>query len=299
MAAAEITDSLEADAFKKLYPDQFYARFIADGIRPDGRPLGRARTASIGLGAVSTADSSALVKFGNSTALAGIKLEIMVPKDDTPNQGQLSIAVEMAPMCSPDMRPGRPSDAAQVLVEQLNNALLASAKAVNLDDLCIDPGKAAWVAYLDIYVLDSDGSLADVTLLAAVAALATLRLPHVAVTDGGNVVPSSEAAEAAAPDEMAVEPTKLQLRSVPLALTCGLYKDQLIVGLTAEEEALVATSVTTIVDDQGRLIGQLKAGGRAEMDIARLQDCIEAAKLRYAELAGILQQAITQYDGSG
>ena len=52
----------QAGAFKRLYPDKYFARFVADGIRPDGRPLGRARATTIGLNAVSTADASALVK---------------------------------------------------------------------------------------------------------------------------------------------------------------------------------------------------------------------------------------------
>ncbi len=52
----------QAATFKRLYPDQYFARFVADGVRPDGRPLGRARATTIGLNAVTTADASALVK---------------------------------------------------------------------------------------------------------------------------------------------------------------------------------------------------------------------------------------------
>jgi exosome complex component RRP43 len=68
--------TLDPEAFKKLYPDAFYRKFIESGIRPDGRAFGRARPTTIGLGAVETADSSALVKIGSTTVLAGIKLEV-------------------------------------------------------------------------------------------------------------------------------------------------------------------------------------------------------------------------------
>jgi len=68
--------NLDPDAFKKLYPEEFYRNFIESGIRPDGRAFGRARPTTIGLGAVETADSSALVKVGSTTVLAGIKLEV-------------------------------------------------------------------------------------------------------------------------------------------------------------------------------------------------------------------------------
>ena len=73
---APTQDTLEPDAFRKLYPDQYYTRFLAEGLRPNGRPLGRARPTTIALGAISTADSSALVKIGNTTVMAGVKLEV-------------------------------------------------------------------------------------------------------------------------------------------------------------------------------------------------------------------------------
>ena len=54
--------NLQSEAFKRLYPDEFYAKFIAEGVRPDGRPLGRPRPVSVGLGSIGTADASAHVK---------------------------------------------------------------------------------------------------------------------------------------------------------------------------------------------------------------------------------------------
>ena len=71
-----VGQDLGPDAFKKLYPEQYYERFLANGIRPDGRTFGRARPTTIGLEAVSTTDASALVKNGSTTVLAGIKLEV-------------------------------------------------------------------------------------------------------------------------------------------------------------------------------------------------------------------------------
>lgn len=43
---------------------------------------------------------------------------------------------------------------------------------------------------------------------------------------------------------------------IPLALTCGFYKDKLIVDPTAEEESLMQTLVTTTVTASGRLVGE-------------------------------------------
>lgn len=62
MADAAASTDLQSEAFRRLYPEEFYAKFIAEGVRPDGRPLGRPRPVSIGLGSIGTADASAHVK---------------------------------------------------------------------------------------------------------------------------------------------------------------------------------------------------------------------------------------------
>ncbi|TYH87466.1 hypothetical protein ES332_D01G118700v1 [Gossypium tomentosum] len=41
---------------------------------------------------------------------------------------------------------------------------------INLKELSLVSGKAAWMAYLDIYCYDADGALFDTALLSAVAA---------------------------------------------------------------------------------------------------------------------------------
>ena len=51
--------------------------------------------------------------MGSSTALAGLKLEVFVPRDDAPGAGAVQTTVELTPLCSPDVRPGRPSEASQ------------------------------------------------------------------------------------------------------------------------------------------------------------------------------------------
>ncbi len=57
---------------------------------------------------------------------------------------------------------------------------------MDLKGLAIDKSHG-WAVFLDIYVLDADGALLDVCLLAAVAALLGLQLPRVEVNDQGQV----------------------------------------------------------------------------------------------------------------
>jgi exosome complex RNA-binding protein Rrp42 (RNase PH superfamily) len=74
-----------------------------------------------------------------------------------------------------------------MLVVQVD-LLLKASMAVDLSKLVISSGKAVWVAYLDMYVLDADGSVLDACMLAAVAAIASLRpLPSMAIDESGEV----------------------------------------------------------------------------------------------------------------
>ena len=244
-AASAASDGLQADAFKKLYPREFFAKFTDDGIRPDGRPVGRCRPTTIGLDVVSTADGSALVKIGSTTALAGVKLEVMRPTEDQPQQGKIEAHVEMSAMASPSQRPGRFAEDA-VSAEQRIKSCLEASCAVHLEDLCIDTGKAAWCAYLDIYILNAAGSLLDTALLAAMAALASTRLPHVVMNEQGKVV--------SAPTEKQTSSARLNLHSLPVAVSSGTFQDKLIVDPTADEEALLDNSIVIIVDDHGKLL---------------------------------------------
>ena len=75
-AAASASNELQAEAFKRLYPNEYYAKFISQSLRPDGRPLGGARATTIGIHPLESTNSSALVKIGNTTAMAGIKLQV-------------------------------------------------------------------------------------------------------------------------------------------------------------------------------------------------------------------------------
>lgn len=67
------------EAFRKIYPAEFYRRFLVHGVRPDGRDCWAVRPTSIVPKSVSCASSSCLVKIGGTSVLAGAKLEVGAP----------------------------------------------------------------------------------------------------------------------------------------------------------------------------------------------------------------------------
>ncbi|XP_065627488.1 uncharacterized protein LOC136066695 [Quercus suber] len=118
-APGDLSSEVDVDAFRRLFPLCFYERHLTESIRPDGRPRGRARDTTIALGALASAEGSALAKIGSTTMLAAIKMEVMTPSMDSPEEGCIAIQFHMPPI----VRPGRPAEIAPVVSKQLSDTI--------------------------------------------------------------------------------------------------------------------------------------------------------------------------------
>ena len=266
--------TMEAAAFKRLYPHEYYAKFISEGARPDGRPLARARPSSVAIGVAGTAHGSALVKVGRTTVIAAVKLEACQPDPDAPDRGFLDVVVEFPPMCSASTRPGRPNDDAHFVARRIEDALLDSA-AIDKRKLTIKEGLWAWKICLDVYCLDHDGSMLDAGLMAALAALRDAKVPFVVVDDRGKITYGGRKTDEREPDE-----GKIEVAAAPVAVTTALYRKHLIVDPDAEEEALAEATVTVTMDARGgKVVGVHKPGGTAEASETDLMHCVAACRL--------------------
>ncbi|KAJ7773241.1 ribosomal protein S5 domain 2-type protein [Mycena metata] len=115
--------ALKASIFQRLHPRAYLERFVAESVRPDGRPFDAWRDVSVNVGSISTANGSALVRLGETTIVCGVKAEIAEPELDAPDQGFLVPNIDLPALCSPKFKPGPPSDEAQVLSDRLNEVL--------------------------------------------------------------------------------------------------------------------------------------------------------------------------------
>lgn len=296
-ASGDLSTEMEVDAFRRLFPLRFYERHLVESIRPDARPLGRARDTTLALGAVSSADGSALAKIGCTTMLAGIKMEVMTPSKESPDEGCIAIDFHMPPICSPTVRPGRPAEVAPVLSKQLSDTI-SSSGMIDLKQLCLLSGKAAWMAYLDIYCLDADGALFDAALLSAVAAFSHLQIPVVSMNDDGRIVIVSEDQNEGKKQKEPVnkEKRKLTLTSIPFSLTCILYKNYILADPTAEEESVMETIMTIVLDSSNQLVSLYKPGGPVLAYTSAIQDCVALTRQRMKELQKILDEAISDME---
>eukprot|EP01126_Amoeba_proteus_P036173 TRINITY_DN3676_c0_g1_i1.p1 TRINITY_DN3676_c0_g1~~TRINITY_DN3676_c0_g1_i1.p1 ORF type:complete len:109 (+),score=22.30 TRINITY_DN3676_c0_g1_i1:85-411(+) len=64
------------EAYKKIYPEEFYRKFLVHHTRPDGRGLTAIRKTVVTAGSITSAHGSAFVKIGSTSVVCGIKGEV-------------------------------------------------------------------------------------------------------------------------------------------------------------------------------------------------------------------------------
>eukprot|EP00051_Salpingoeca_urceolata_P029560 m.490271 g.490271 ORF g.490271 m.490271 type:complete len:290 (+) comp27741_c0_seq1:33-902(+) len=233
-----------AETFKKVHPTEYLRRFVSQDVRPDGRTLWQFRKATVNVGSVSTAHGSSLVRLGQTTVVCGIKAELANPPIDTFDEsvgekGWLVPNVTLPAMCSSRLRPGPPSEQAQVLSHFLNETLQRPG-VFDVRQLCISPGKLSWVLYLDVYCINYDGNVTDACMLAAYAALRNVRLPVLSEFDPeGGSLPTAVAGTKGVP---------LKLGAPALTASFGLFeRTSVLADPTDGEEQLLSSTVTVQV----------------------------------------------------
>ncbi|KAF8076871.1 ribosomal protein S5 domain 2-type protein [Lyophyllum atratum] len=260
-------EALKAATFQRLHPRVYLERFLNEQVRPDGRAFDGWRDVSVNVGSISTANGSALVRLGGTTVVCGVKAEIAEPELDRGEEGFLVPNLDLPAMCSPKFKPGPPTEEAQVLSDRLNEVLVAS-DMLPLTSLCIHPGKAAWVLYVDATCINYDGNVFDATLLAMVAALKNTQLPKATFHEESGRTTCSRTTK-----------IPLQITRTPISMSFGLFDSTtLLSDPTAFEEPLLDTTFSVVVDSaSGGLISVSQLGIDASDAQDTLQACISAA----------------------
>eukprot|EP01023_Acetabularia_acetabulum_P067952 TRINITY_DN9502_c0_g1_i1.p1 TRINITY_DN9502_c0_g1~~TRINITY_DN9502_c0_g1_i1.p1 ORF type:complete len:266 (+),score=35.91 TRINITY_DN9502_c0_g1_i1:105-902(+) len=262
------------DTFSQLYPEQYYKKFVEAQVRPDGRSFGESRSASVAAGVISSADSSALARIGKTAVIAGIKLELTVPEVQENDKGHFKVGLEFSKLCQAQDKQ------AQIIREKLQ-AVIVREDFLDLTQLCIEKSQAAWEVVLDAYVLDNDGSVFDAALLAAVAAVKTLKIPQVNFHGAGQIQLQEQS-----------DKKSLQLGYNPIGLTCGLFQEKLVTDPNRHEESLMEQIVNLVTDENKNMIGIFMEGGSTMLDVRNFNYCIQLAEARYTEIAQELQRCL-------
>ncbi|XP_001626253.2 exosome complex component RRP43 [Nematostella vectensis] len=267
--------------FKTAEPVEYYKQFLKENIRPDGRGLFDFRETILNVGSISTANGSALVKLGNTTVVCGVTAEFAEPAADVPNKGFIVPNVDLPPLCSPSFRPGPPSEHAQVLSTFIDN-LITNSQLIDLEDLCIVDGKLVWVLYIDLMCLDYDGNVADAAVIAMLAALQNTRLHTVTINE-----------ETETPEPSENKDIHLKLKSMPVAVTFGIFDDDHIYcDPTDEEERLASGKVSVVMTTNNKVVAVHKPGG-PPLTQDKLQECFDVTTGRVLEVQQLIHTACT------
>ncbi|KIK97395.1 hypothetical protein PAXRUDRAFT_136375 [Paxillus rubicundulus Ve08.2h10] len=286
------SDALRAQIFQRLHPHAYLDRFLAEGVRPDGREPGEWRDVFVNVGSISTADGSALVRMGGTTIVCGVKAEIAEPELDSPDLGFIVPNIDLPAICSPKFKPGPPSEEAQVLSERLNEALISS-NILPLSTLVISSGQAVWCLYIDATCINYDGNAFDAALLAMVAALGNTTLPQATFDPTTSGTMCSRAVRV---------PLSLNTSRMVVGLSFGCVggsTPSLLADPTSFEEPLLTSTISVVVDGEGGVVsvernalGDSDCGERELFPTpgtGTLDSCLPAAKDRSAILHKLLQ----------
>lgn len=193
-----------------------------------------------------TAEGSARVKIGRTEVMAGVKMSLEKPYNDTPDQGGITVNAELLPLSSDEYESGPPAIKA-VELARVTDRGIREAKAIDMRKLCIVPGEKAWFVTVDIITINDDGNLFDVSGLAVLAALKSARFPVVDEETG--TIDYKHKTDKAIP-----------LDKEPLPVTVYKVGGQLLVDPSREEEEVYDARLTIASDHHGTISAMQKGG---------------------------------------
>jgi exosome complex component RRP42 len=128
---------------------------------------------------------------------------------------------------------------------------------IDLEKLCIEPGKKVWINFVDIYVLDFDGNLFDACSLGAVAAIKSAIVPAKANGLG--------------------EDYPMPTTCTPISVTSLQIENSLLVDPTLDEEKVATARLTVTTDDNGDLRAMQK-GLSGALTLEQVKTAIETSR---------------------
>jgi len=250
---------------------------IKKGERHDGRGLEEYREIEIKTDYINeTADGSALVKIGDTQVVAGVSTDVEDPYDDRPESGTIVTNAELAPMADREFESGPPQEDGVELARVVDRGIRES-EAIDLQDLCIEPGEKVYTVFIDLHILNNDGNLIDASSLAAMAALMSGTLPVYDEEEG--VLNRDE------------EWKDIELSTEPVTATARKIGDELVFDTTKEEEEALDARLTVSIDENGQVVAMQK-GEEEPYSTNEIAEAMEKVKQKTSEFRRLLEEAV-------
>jgi len=306
------------ETFQSLDPKAYLSKFTTSNTRPDARPLHSVRPTTIVPTVIHrNTHGSSLVRLGNTQVTTGISLSVGTPSPSCPHYGELDVTVHLSPLSHGrytaggriQHEEGTSSTSSAIAyqdpqgLESFVKRSLLSSKLVDLKELGLQEGKSAWKVHVSCVVLNHEGNIVDACLLGAVSALLDLRLPLVkfGTKNGKEIVQllgtDCDQSKSTGTMNDGRKGVQLNLKTIPIPLTVGIFEDKMLVDPTMEEEDVCDGMITVIVDAlslkgdddiyDGKILG-LSKSGEAILKPEDIAACAQLAMGRARELRDIL-----------
>jgi exosome complex component RRP42 len=232
----------------------FISKKLKEGLRGDGRRLDQYREIVIEPNYVPRAQGSALVKLGKTKVVVGVKIESGEPFPDTPNMGVMTTNVEMLPMAFPTFEPGPPNEESIEIARVVDRGIRES-KMIDLEKLCIEPGKKVMIVFIDIDVIDYDGNLIDACTLGCLTALKNATYK---ITPEGDDIP-------------------LPVRTHPVSVTMVKIGEEILCDPDLEEEQMADARITVTMTEDGS-IRAMQKGNVGSFKIEEIKKAVDISE---------------------
>ena len=252
--------------------EEFYAlELIKKGRRIDGRKFDQFRNIEIKEGIIKKAEGSATVKIGETEVTAGVKMKFGEPFSDTPEEGTLLVNTEFSPVASPDFELGPPGEDAIELARIVDRGIRES-HAIELNKLCIEPGKRVWSVFVDIHMINHQGNLLGAASLASLVALLNTKIPKL---EGDNIL-----------REEFERPLPIVFK--PINITVGRVGDTLILDPNFEEEKILDAKLSIAVRDDDKICALQKQGNK-ELTVETIEKMVDIAIEKSKEIRQLIK----------
>lgn len=266
-----------AEEFRVLRPREYHSQLVLKGTRIDGRRLDEARDIKLETNAIRTADSSALVKLGNTSLICGCIARLEPLTISNEHEDNIKIKVELPPICSGPT--GQKMQQATTTLGRTLKNILNDSECLEIDGLHLD--EKAWKLDIEVICLNYDGSLLDASLIGLLAAIRSLKS-----LDKANEKPY---------------PT-IRLRAFPVALSFATIGEKMISDPNLEEETVATSTLSITVDSTTDKCCHINKIGGQPISHETLMECIQQAKHRAFKLrkslTSISEAIVTQMECS-
>lgn len=219
-------------------------KLATEGKRLSERKFDEFRKVEVEKGIIENADGSARVRIGETDVIAGVKLDVMEPYPDAPDEGILMVSAELSPLASSDFETGPPSEDSIELARVVDRGIRESG-AIDNKKLCLKEGKLVWCVNIDIQIINHSGNLLDAAALASIAALYDAKFPKL---KNDKVLYKERTNK------------KLPMKFKPIAVTVSKIGGNLFVDADVNEEKVADASLVVTTKEDGNVCALQKMG---------------------------------------